>query len=173
MPIFITLNAETVTEQAARRVSPIVNNIAITDTSDMPLDGYPQSAETYKFTLDLDGYDTDSLVGVVLFECAEPIDTSNCARSLRDKLVSAQAVAGSTGDGGFSYLGLPTGVRNYSAEITMPAMDSTKNLVMRLYYKSAQDNAVGNNWISAIIPSGQGLTYVDGLGRKVVIAGAQ
>ncbi|WOH38137.1 cadherin repeat domain-containing protein [Thalassotalea fonticola] len=162
--------SETVQEKAQRKVPPVVKNIVITSIGD-----------DYTVNFELDGYHDEYQAGFGFFDCALPINNESCATSLENKIVSTQATFDNdtgTSPGSFSYtynsetsssLTFP-----YSATVDLSAYSDTgsNDLVLRFYYKAPVDSAAGNQWISAIIPGGQGYISIDGLSRKIIAPAA-
>ncbi|WOH36018.1 DNRLRE domain-containing protein [Thalassotalea fonticola] len=171
-PIYIRdSSAEPTAAQAKRRVAPQAKSFRLTDTTtDNEITNLPVSGSDYDIKFTVDGYHNSYRTLVALFDCVDTTADS-CAASFNDNIGYVEATAGTPGTGATSYQGNNSATTDFTGSITMPSYANT--LVARAYYRSDFDESAANRFTSLVASGGQGMTFADGLGRKIIIQTAQ
>lgn len=151
---FISVDSEPDLNQARRKLPPVIENLAVID-----------NAGQYDFTFDAHGYDDSYEVIAVLYDCS--VVNSACAANSVDNIANAQASAVAIEDSTLAYKSNTVANKiSYSVSIPNPAIVNTG--VLRIFYKTPDDDFTDKRWISATFANDNSFDYVDVLGRKVI-----
>ncbi len=154
---FLT-NREALDEEARRRLPATLLGIS-------GLPAQLTAGITYTVTWTLLSYDPSLRTLLALFDCGSGTECGmsygEASRIAQSPYLSPSLVEA----GSWNYNGQPSYRLSYSYDFT-PATPG--NLVLRLYQKSAADEAAGKGGISALIPGGLGESYLGNDGRRLL-----
>ncbi len=157
-------NYESTGEEAARRLSPVID--------DLNIDEMMNTDTTYHLTWSIVGYGDDYTAHVAFFDCSGTA-AGTCGENygstqrfdqglnLRPTLVEPA---------GWTYHGEEARRYHYAFDFTPQAADFNSGdtpIVIRFYYADSKDIAAGLGSISLIIPGNLSENYYDTSGRKI------
>ena len=157
-------NYESLEEEAARRMSPVLESLYIPATMN--------AGQQYTITWSQLGYDEDYVSRIVFFKCAG-LPAGTCGDSYSSNFAdSGNLVADSTSTTLWSYTNGAATVYakkfDYSYTFSAPVAG---DIVIRFYHKSMSDSAAGLATLSVLIPgklNPSGTTYYDNQGRRLL-----
>ncbi|MES9906470.1 MAG: choice-of-anchor D domain-containing protein [Sedimenticola sp.] len=165
VPLF---NNESEAEEARRRMPPVLNGLRIMDgTVEETAQLHANTAYTIEWSLL--GYHDSYRSVVALFDCSETT-TGNCGNSYSENFLATGLLAADTTQAGSWTYGSQTSTQfNFSTSFTpsVSRFGTVKDLVLRFYHLSSDDQASGQGGLSLIIPGNIAGTYYDQSGRRI------
>lgn len=154
-------NYESIDEEAARRLPPVMYAINIPETMN--------SGTTYDISWSIVGYDEGYISYVAFFDCTQaPEGECGAYYSQTSRFDEGLGlVPDLTEQADWSYLGVPATKSTYSFSFTPDGFTAQTPIVIRFYYKSLKDDTAGQRSISLIIPGNLSEDYYDTSGRKI------
>ncbi len=166
-PVLVTFlsNADTVGAEAGRRMPPVLVAANLPDTL--------LGGSSYGLEWTVVGYHGGITTRAVVFDCT---GQTECGANYTDpKLAESAVLDGMTVEDGsvesWSYRGVVSTARRYYWWFTPEWRPEPYNVVVRFYYRSFDDQELGYDSLSLLIPgnlSGLGAGYYDTSGRRLV-----
>lgn len=170
-PILVAglFNHESETEEARRRMPPVLNGFRILDGV-TEVTGTLKAGVTYTIEWSQLGYHGNYQSAVALFDCSA-VAMGTCGDSYGQRFFGPGLVNADSSQLGSWVYGTQTSTQyNYSVSFT-PATDrfsSVKDVVLRFYHLSDDDAAAGNRGLSLALPGNIAGQYYDSTGRRIV-----
>lgn len=157
-------NYESIAEEAARRLPPVIDDINISEVMDTGTD--------YNLTWSIVGYGDDYTTYIAFFDCNNTTEGS-CGESYGSTQRFDQGLnltPSLTENAGWTYQGEEAKRYHYNYHFTALADEFGSGdtpIVIRFYYVDSKDLASGQGSISLIIPGNLSENYYDTSGRKI------
>jgi len=160
-------NYESKREEAERRLSPVIDDINISEEMNTTRD--------YPLSWSIVGYGDNYTAYVAFFNCDGIVEGTTCGENYGDTERFHQGL-NLTPDGsepaGWTYQGEEAKRYYYSFDFNLTDHAGSFNsgntpIVIRFYYKESKDSAAGQGSISLIIPGNLSEIYYDTSGRKI------